>query len=132
MTETKITKKTNSELALEAHKKQTKIAKSAETSEIVNMMGKTKDFVVAEGTAKEYTVTLQFPGVARAIDIEDNATNRYGGIAFGILMREAIKDVIVAPRAKSIDDFWNRHKGFDEISLIVLNFLNEGISGELE
>lgn len=131
MTETKTTKKTNSELALEAHKKQVKTVKLAETSSIANMMGKTRDVVLGEGTDNEYTATLQFPGVARAMEIEDIATNRFGNIAFGLLMEEAIKDVIVAPKIKSLD-FWNTHVGLDQISLEVLSFLNEGIAGNLK
>lgn len=42
--------KSNSELALEAHQKQVKSAKDAESSTIASMMGKTKTIVVAQDT----------------------------------------------------------------------------------
>lgn len=131
MATSKNTKKTNAELALEAHDKQVKRAKTIENASIGNMMGKTKDIVIAEGTEHEYTLTLQFPGVARAMEIEDIAANRFGGIAYEILMQEAIKDVIVSPKITSIDSFWNKYKGCGTATIKVLNFLNEGIEGEL-
>ena len=40
----------NAELALKAHKQRSNDAKSAETSEIKNMMGMTKTIKIAEGT----------------------------------------------------------------------------------
>lgn len=131
MATSKNTKKTNAELALEAHDKQVKQAKAIENASIGNMMGKTEDIVIAEGTDHEYTLTLQFPGVARAMEIEDIAANRYGGIAYEIFMEEAIKDVIVSPKIKSINSFWNKYKGCGTATIAVLNFLNKGIEGEL-
>ena len=131
MATTKNTKKTNSELALEAHQKQVKSAKLAETSTITSMMGKTKDIVVAKGTDHEYTITLQFPGVARAMEIEDIASNQYGNMVFSLLMKEAIKDVIVSPKINSLD-FWDTHAGLGEVTIEVLSFLNDGINGEIK
>lgn len=124
------TKKTNSELALEAHEAQTKKVNSIEKSAIANLMGKTTDFVIEEGTEKEYTITLQYPGASRAMEIEDVATNRYGNISFTPLMEEAIKDVIVVPKVTSLD-FWNTHAGLNDVALAVLSFLNAGIQGKL-
>ncbi|QHJ85249.1 MAG: hypothetical protein [Bacteriophage sp.] len=127
------TKKTNAELAIEAHNKQTKTKKKAESSTIANMMGKTQDFVICEGTDQEYTITLQYPGGARALEIEDIAGTgkAVGDIAYGTLMNEAIKDVIVMPRVQSIDSYWNTHGGLDEVAITVLSFLNAGIAGKL-
>lgn len=126
-------KKTNSELALEAHAKQNKSKKKSESSTIVNMMGKTQDFVICEGTDQEYTITLQYPGAARALEIEDIAATgkSVGDIAYSTLMNEAIKDVIVMPRVQSIDSYWNDHAGLAEVAITVLSFLNAGIGGFL-
>ena len=124
------TKKTNSELALEAHNKQVKTAKEAKTSEIETMMGKTQEITLGEGTDKEYTVVLQFPGVARAMEIEDIAANRFNNIAFSVLMEECVKDVIVSPKISSVN-YWNSHPGLDELAPQVLRFLNQGLAGQL-
>ena len=123
-------KKTNSELALEAHDKQVKTAKQAKTSEIETMMGKTKEVTLEKGTDKEYTVVLQFPGVARAMEIEDIAANRFNNIAFSALMEECVKDVIVSPKISSVN-YWNSHPGLDELAPQVLRFLNQGLAGQL-
>lgn len=105
--------------------------KQYETSAIKNQMGITKDVTINEGTKYEYTLTLQFPGVATASDIEDDATKADGNIRFSTLMREALEnDVIVRPHIKSLD-FWNTHKGYGEVAGEVLNFLNSGINGDL-
>ena len=127
------TKKTNAELAIEAHNKQTKTKKKVESSTIANMMGKTQDFVICEGTPQEYTITLQYPGGARALEIEDIAGTgkAVGDVAYSRLMNEAIKDVIVMPRVQSIDSYWNDHAGLAEVAVTVLSFLNAGIAGSL-
>lgn len=127
----KKTAKSNSELALEAHQKQIKSAKLAETSTIASMMGKTKTIVIAQDTEHEYSLTLQFPGVARAMEIEDIASNQYGNMVFSLLMKEAIKDVIVSPKINSLD-FWDTHAGLGEVTIQVLTFLNDGINGEIK
>ena len=127
----KKTAKSNSELALEAHQKQVKSAKDAESSTIASMMGKTKTIVVAQDTGHEYSLTLQFPGVARAMEIEDIASNQYGNMVFSLLMKEAIKDVIVSPKINSLD-FWDTHAGLGEVTIQVLTFLNDGINGEIK
>lgn len=127
----KKTAKSNSELALEAHQKQVKSAKDAESSTITSMMGKTKTIVVAQDTDHEYSLTLQFPGVARAMEIEDIASNQYGNMVFSLLMKEAIKDVIVSPKINSLD-FWDTHAGLGEVTIQVLTFLNDGINGEIK
>lgn len=127
----KKTAKSNSELALEAHQKQVKSAKDAESSTIASMMGKTKTIVIAQDTEHEYSLTLQFPGVARAMEIEDIASNQYGNMVFSLLMKEAIKDVIVSPKINSLD-FWDTHAGLGEVTIQVLTFLNDGINGEIK
>lgn len=105
--------------------------KQYETSAIKNQMGIAKDVTINEGTKYEYTLTLQFPGVTTASDIEDDATKADGNIRFSTLMREALEnDVIVRPHIKSLD-FWNTHKGYGEVAGEVLNFLNSGINGDL-
>ncbi|QHJ78301.1 MAG: hypothetical protein [Bacteriophage sp.] len=124
------TKKTNSELALEAHDREVKNAKQAKTSEMENMMGKTKEITLCKGTDKEYTVVLQFPGVGRAMEIEDIAANRYNNLALSIFMQECVKDVIVSPKISSVN-YWNSHPGLDELTPQVVNFLNKGLAGQL-
>ena len=127
------TNKTNAEIENEAHNKQTKTKKKAESSTIANMMGKTQDFVICEGTPQEYTITLQYPGGARALEIEDIAGTgkAVGDVAYSRLMNEAIKDVIVMPIVQSIDSYWNDHAGLAEVAITVLSFLNAGIAGSL-
>ena len=124
------TKKTNSELALEAHDREVKNAKQAKTSEMENMMGKTKEITLCKGTDKEYTVVLQFPGVGRAMEIEDIAANRYNNLALSVFMQECVKDVIVSPKINSVN-YWNSHPGLGELTLEVLRFLNNGLAGQL-
>lgn len=124
------TKKTNSELALEAHDREVKNAKQAKTSEMENMMGKTKEITLCKGTDKEYTVVLQFPGVGRAMEIEDIAANRYNNLALSVFMQECVKDVIVSPKINSVN-YWNSHPGLDELTPQVVNFLNQGLAGQL-
>jgi hypothetical protein len=123
-------KKTNAELALEAHKKQVKKANKIENSEIASTLGKTKEITVAKGTDQEYTLTLQYPGTARALEILDLSSNKYDHVAFSLLMQEAIKDVIVSPKITSLS-FWDKHKGLSEVAAEVLSFLNEGLDGNL-
>lgn len=123
--------KTNAKLAMAAHNKQNKQNEQAHTSEIASIMGKTKTITIAKGTNHEYQLTLQFPGVVRASEIEDNAANRFGNINFTELMRESLRDVIVSPHIKSLD-YWNTHVGFNEVTLAVLRFLNDGLSGEVK
>lgn len=122
--------KTNAKLAMAAHNKQNKQNEQAHTSEIASIMGMTKTITIAKGTDNEYQLTLQFPGVVRASEIEDNAANRFGNINFTELMREAIRDVIVSPHITSLD-YWNTHVGFSEVTLAVLRFLNDGLNGEI-
>lgn len=124
------TNKTNAELALEAHAREVKTAKQAKTSEMENMMGKTKEITLCKGTDKEYTVVLQFPGVARAMEIEDIAANRYNNLALSVFMEECVKDVIVSPKINSVN-YWNSHPGLDELTPQVVNFLNQGLAGQL-
>lgn len=123
-------KKTNAELALEAHQKQVKKANKIENSEIASTLGKTKEITVAKGTDHEYTLTLQYPGTARALEIMDVASNKYDHIAFSLLMNEAIKDVIVSPKITSLS-FWDKHKGLGEVAAEVSSFLNKGLEGNL-
>ncbi|MCO6514947.1 MAG: hypothetical protein J6586_00200 [Snodgrassella sp.] len=131
MTETKTTKKTNSELALEAHKKQVQKEQAAKKSEIVSILGKTKDVTIGEGTDHEYVLTLQYPGTARALEIMDLSANKYDHIAYSIFMQEAIKDVIISPKITSLS-FWDKHKySVVEAAVKVLSFLNEGLDGNL-
>lgn len=123
-------KKTNAELALEAHQKQVKKVNAVENSEIASTLGKTKDITIAKGTEQEYMLTLQYPGTARALEIMDLSSNKYDHVAFSLLMQEAIKDVIVSPRITSLS-FWDKHKGLSEVAAEVLSFLNEGLDGNL-
>lgn len=103
-----------------------------QSSQIVNQRGITKTITVNAGTDKEYSLTLQFPGVGIASQIEDDATASGGNIRFTDLMRAAINnDVFVQPHIKSID-FWDTHKGYGEVAGEVLSFLNDGIAGNLE
>ena len=121
----------NAELALAAHKQQSKDAKSAHDSSIENMMGMTKVITINKGTPKEYSLTLRFPGVARAMEIEDMSNDQYGNTAFSQFMQLVIQDVIVSPKIKSLD-FWNEHAGFSEVAVQALRFLNAGLEGNLD
>lgn len=106
--------------------------KQYQTSEITNQYGITKDITVNEGTDKEYTLTVQYPGIAIASQIEDDATNTNGSIRFSNLMQGAVdNDLFVQPHIKSVA-FWDNHKGYGEVAGAVLSFLNDGINGNLE
>lgn len=65
------------------------------------------------------------------MEIEDIASNQYGNMVFSLLMKEAIKDVIVSPKINSLD-FWDTHAGLGEVTIQVLTFLNDGINGEIK
>lgn len=120
----------NAKKALEIHKQQQLNLNSAEDSEIESIMGKTTTVTIAEDSEHPYTLTLRFPGTARASQIEDDASNQYGNINFTALMEQAIQYVIVSPKIKSLD-FWDTHEGYSEVSAQVLNFLNAGLNGEI-
>lgn len=106
--------------------------KQYKTSEITNQRGITKDITVNEGTDKEYTLTLRYPGIAVASQIEDDASNANGSIRFSDLMQGAVdNDVFVQPHIKSLG-FWDNHKGYGEVASALLSFLNDGIDGNLE
>ncbi|RVU70161.1 MULTISPECIES: hypothetical protein [Lactobacillus] len=123
----------NAKKALAAHKQQTENAKSAKSSTIENMLGKTKVIKIGEGTDHGYSLTLRYPGVARAMQIEDIASgaNAYKTIAVSLFMEEVIKDVIVSPKISSLD-FWNNHVGLAEVFDQTLSFLEAGINGDLK
>lgn len=106
--------------------------KQLQTSEIPNQHGITKDITISAGTKYEYSLTLQYPGIGTASQIEDSATNPNGSIRFSDLMQGAVdNDVFVNPHIKDIA-FWDTHKGYGEVAGEVLSFLNDGINGNLE
>ena len=106
--------------------------KQLQTSEIPNQRGVTKDITINAGTKYEYTLTIQYPGIGVASQIEDDATNPNGSIRFSDLMQGAVaSDVFVSPHIKSVA-FWDSHKGYGEVAKEVLSFLNDGIDGNLE
>lgn len=106
--------------------------KQYQTSEIPNQRGITKDVTINEGTKYEYTLTLQYPGIAVASDIEDSATNSNGSIRLSDLMKGAVDGgVFVHPRINDVA-FWDTHKGYGKVVGEVLSFLNDGIDGNLE
>lgn len=106
--------------------------KQLQTSEIPNQRGVTKDITINTGTKYEYTLTIQYPGIGVASQIEDDATNPNGSIRFSDLMQGAVEsDVFVSPHIKSVA-FWDSHKGYGEVAKEVLSFLNDGIDGNLE
>lgn len=106
--------------------------KQLQTSEIPNQRGLTKDITINAGTKYEYSLTIQYPGIGIASQIEDNATNPNGSIRFSDLMDGAVdNDVFVQPHIKSVA-FWDNHKGYGEVASEVLSFLNDGIHGNLE
>ena len=106
--------------------------KQLQTSEIPNQRGVTKDITINAGTKYEYTLTIQYPGIGVASQIEDDATNPNGSIRFSDLMQGAVEsDVFGSPHIKSVA-FWDSHKGYGEVAKEVLSFLNDGIDGNLE
>ena len=106
--------------------------KQLQTSEIPNQRGVTRDITINAGTKYEYTLTIQYPGIGVASQIEDDATNPNGSIRFSDLMQGAVEsDVFVSPNIKSVA-FWDSHKGYGEVAKEVLSFLNDGIDGNLE
>lgn len=106
--------------------------KQLQTSEIPTQRGLTKDITISAGTKYEYSLTLQYPGIGTASQIEDSATNSNGSIRFSDLMQGAVdNDVFANPHIKDIA-FWDTHKGYGEVAGEVLSFLNNGINGNLE
>ena len=106
--------------------------KQLQTSEIPTQRGLTKDITISAGTKYEYSLTLQYPGIGTASQIEDSATNPNGSIRFSDLMQGAVdNDIFVNPHIKDIA-FWDTHKGYGEVAGEVLSFLNDGINGNLE
>ena len=76
---------------------------------------------------------LAFPGTAIASQIEDDATtDATGNVDFTQLMQGAVDNGVISfPQVKSLD-FWNYHKGYSEVAGKVLQFLNNGLAGNLE
>ena len=120
----------NSKKALEIHAQQKHDTDSAKESTLKSMMGLTRTIKIAEGTDKEYSLTLRYPGIVRASQIEDDIQNPFGNVSFSALMEEAIKYIIVSPKIKSTE-FWDSHANFAEVALKVNQFLNEGINCQL-
>ena len=108
-------------------------AEELQNSAIENQFGKTKTIVVNEGTKYQYHMILAFPGTAIASQIEDDATtDATGSVDFTQLMQGAVDNGVISfPQVKSLD-FWNYHKGYSEVAAKVLNFLNDGLAGNLE
>ena len=108
-------------------------AEELQNSAIENQFGKTKTIVVNEGTKYQYQMILAFPGTAIASQIEDDATtDATGSVDFTQLMQGAVDNGVISfPQVKSLD-FWNYHKGYSEVAAKVLNFLNDGLAGNLE
>lgn len=103
-----------------------------QTSEIPNQRGITKDITVNAGTKYEYTLTIQYPGIGSASQIEDNSTNPNGSVRYSDLMQGAVDhDMFVNPHIKSVS-FWDTHKGYGEVAGELLSFLNDGINSNLE
>ena len=108
-------------------------AEELKNSAIENQFGKTETIVVNEGTKYQYHMILAFPGTAIASQIEDDATtDATGNVDFTQLMQGAVDNGVISfPQVKSLD-FWNYHKGYSEVAAKVLNFLNDGLAGNLE
>lgn len=121
----------NSKKALAIHKQANKNVSSAKDSTIKSMLGMTKTIKIAEGTPQEYSLTLKYPGIARASQIEDDIQNPFGNVSFSALMSEAIKYIIISPKIKSVS-FWDTHVNYAEVALKVNQFLNEGINCQLQ
>lgn len=108
-------------------------AKELQGATIPNQFGKTETIVVNEGTKYQYHMILAFPGTAIASQIEDEATtDATGNVDFTQLMQGAVDNGVISfPQVKSLD-FWNYHKGYSEVAGKVLNFLNNGLAGDLD
>ena len=108
-------------------------AEELKNSAIENQFGKTETIVVNEGTKYQYHMILAFPGTAIASQIEDDATtDATGNVDFTRLMQGAVDNGVISfPQVKSLD-FWNYHKGYSEVAGKVLQFLNDGLAGNLE
>lgn len=105
-----------------------KIAKQLEASKIAPTKGRTKTVVIGEGTDYEYSVVMQFPGVVRASAIRDDAMNPYGNINRTVFAQELIDDIIVSPKINSLE-FFETHRGYDELINEGLEFLISGLNG---
>lgn len=108
-------------------------AQELQKSAISSQLGKTDVIVVNEGTPFQYHMILVFPGTAIASQIEDSATvDTSGTVDFTQLMQGAIDNGVISfPQVHSLA-FWDTHKGYTEAAAKVLNFLNQGLAGNLE
>lgn len=113
------------EVAEKAHKRAVKTSQQVRTSEVPSKMGQTKEIVINEGTDKEYTIVLRFPGVVAASQLRDNCMNPFGFINRTSFMQEAIKPntgLIAQPQVKSLS-FWDDHDGYDQVCDEAISFL---------
>lgn len=106
-------------------------AKNAATSQMASLMGHTKTVTIGEDVDPDlaYTITLRFPGVARASDIIDGSQNPFGNLIRTALLEECIRHVIVSPKIKNLD-FFDTHIGYDQVFAECRNFLDEGLAGK--
>lgn len=105
----------------------------AKKSAIKNQMFCSKLVLIDEGKESEYGLLLHFPGVTEASNIETRAFDQNGNISIGDLMKGAVeKGVIVSPHIDDVDTFANTHKSFGEAARSVMNFLDDGIKGQLK
>lgn len=127
-------KLSNSEIAMQAHKKQQKIKKQAENNTFKSMKGERKEVVLAEGTRLENRIVIVYPGIDVASQIVENnfAPNSAFGFSLNGTMHDAIDNgIIVSPNITSFD-YWDKHDGFVEAATAIYNFLATGMFPQSE
>lgn len=107
-------------------------AKGAATSQMKSIMGYTKTVKIGEDVDPDlaYSITLRFPGVARASDIIDGSENPFGNLIRTAFLEECIRHVVVSPKIKDLDEFFDTHIGYNEVFDECRNFLNQGLNGK--
>lgn len=96
-------------------------------SAIPDLRQERETVTIKEGTPYEYNLVLAFPGVREASMLREGSRNVFGQIDRTAFMEDAIKQIIVEPEIKSLD-FWNTHRGFDEATDAVINFLGNKLN----
>lgn len=81
--------------------------------EKVDRLGKNKIVKIKDANGYEWEYELQFPGMRKALEMEDNCRMENGQLAKSLLFDEYLENVVVNPDKLTIDDFDNRPGMFD-------------------
>lgn len=93
----------------------------------IDRLGQNKEYVYKDKNGFEWHYTFQFPGIRKMMAILDEARMPNGAFANSKLYASFCKDVIVAPRNLSLDDF-DQRPGMQEVMDACDEFCGQRIS----